>query len=306
MQLNNPKRTRHLSDLLIENPDLVIQFGDEASLTKLNAVSDRKTWGGSFHLKLSGIYSREKSTIEIAKKHLKTANDWLDWRHKIRNDENLDRYPISSLDIAFETEAILRLLGPYKSYLSISRWKPKSVRYTAGNYFVDNVLLRSSSNQVKGWLTDLKTPHISTGFFLINKLFKANFNTDSFNFKQIIEYLSKVISGKEKYNNSFYLLIIDFIEVLVFQNLFSKKEILAVLSKIVYSLPTRVPHFSSNNFDKSSELEMHLSLKAETLIQSINSREMTVEDIYPKKYIEAEKLKDPKKRRSLADEKKGI
>ncbi|MER3318490.1 MAG: ATP-binding protein [Allomuricauda sp.] len=297
------KTDKALSDLLIENPDLVIQFGDEASLTKLNAVSDRKTWGGSFHLKLSGIYSREKSTIEIAKKHLKTANDWLDWRHKIRNDENLDRYPISSLDIAFETEAILRLLGPYKSYLSISRWKPKSVRYTAGNYFVDNVLLRSSSNQVKGWLTDLKLP-ILVQVFLINKLFKANFNTDSFNFKQIIEYLSKVISGKEKYNNSFYLLIIDFIEVLVFQNLFSKKEILAVLSKIVYSLPTRVPHFSSNNFDKSSELEMHLSLKAETLIQSINSREMTVEDIYPKKYIEAEKLKDPKKRRSLADEKR--
>ena len=157
---------------------MVIQFGDEASLTKLNAVSDRKTWGGSFHLKLSGIYSREKSTIEIAKKHLKTANDWLDWRHKIRNDENLDRYPISSLDIAFETEAILRLLGPYKSYLSISRWKPKSVRYTAGNYFVDNVLLRSSSNQVKGWLTDLKLP-ILVQVFLINKLFKANFNTDS-------------------------------------------------------------------------------------------------------------------------------
>ena len=297
------KTDKALSDLLIGNPDLVIQFGDEASLTKLNAVSNRKTWGGSFHLKLSGIYSREKSTIEISKKHLKTANEWLNWRHKIQDDENLDRYPISSLDIAFETEAILRLQGPYKSYQSISRWKPKSVRYTAGNYLVDNVLLRSSNDQVKEWLIDLKLPKL-VQIFLVNKLFKAKFDTDSFDFEQIIEYLSKVISGKNKFNSSLYLLIVDFIEILVFRNLFSKKEILAVLSKIAYRFPTRVPHFSNHNFDKSSELEMHLSLKVETLIQSINDKEITVEDIYPKEFIEAEKSKDPKKRRSLDDEKR--
>ncbi|GAA5098112.1 hypothetical protein GCM10023210_33950 [Chryseobacterium ginsengisoli] len=81
------KTDKALSNLLITYPDLVSRFGDEVSLSRLKLNSDEKPWAGAFHLKLAGIYSRKPETKEIALKHLKTADEWLNWRRNKKNEE---------------------------------------------------------------------------------------------------------------------------------------------------------------------------------------------------------------------------
>lgn len=295
---------KSLTNLLIGNPDLVIQFGDEMSLAKLNTISDKTTWGGTFHLKLSGIYSREKSRLELSRKHLKTAHDWLRWRQKIKDDDRLRDYPIHNLDIAYETETVLRLHGPNQAYQTLSRWKPKSVRYSAGNHLADNLLVRTSHDQLKKWVSGAKLP-IPAQLFIFNKLFHAKHDTTGFYIKPLLTYVSRAAQSKHKFDNNLHLLIIDFIEALIFQGSLSKMEALNILNGIGYSLPSRVPHFSNAyNFDKSSERDMHLGLKVETLKQSLEGREMSVKDIYPEKFKEKKETEDRGTRRDLSDEKR--
>src|SRR5690606_23614971 len=106
---------------LINYPDLVARFGDEASLFRLISKSDEKPWAGAFYLKLAGIYSRHPEKKELTIKHLKTANQWLNWRRQ-KKQEELEDYPITSVDIAYEVEAILRIHGIDRAIKTINRW----------------------------------------------------------------------------------------------------------------------------------------------------------------------------------------
>ncbi|WP_420573638.1 ATP-binding protein [Kordia sp.] len=299
------KTDKALTKLLVDNPDLVIMFGDETSLNKLTSNSEEKSWGGSFHLKLAGMYSRNSFTVETARKHLKIAHNWLSWRHNSVNEDELGNYPISSLDIAFETEAILRLTNdPIKAFESLSRWSPKSVRISSGNYLLDNILLFSKKEDIKNWLKELKVP-FATQVFIINKLFKFGINIDGFETELLVSFLLKVLNKKVKFKRIFYSSIIDFCEIISFENKVDKDKIIEILNKVEYEKLDRVPSFSNKYFtDKDSEIELDINLRINVLLASLNGQTVQLENLYPDKFKDIEQIKDYDERRSVEDDKK--
>jgi hypothetical protein len=54
-------------------------------------------------MKLAGVYAREAENHKAALKHLKTAQEWLNWRSDSVKKDDLHKYPISSKDIAYYT-----------------------------------------------------------------------------------------------------------------------------------------------------------------------------------------------------------
>lgn len=297
------KTDKALTNLLINNPDLVIQFGDDSSLLTLSNNSEDKTWGGSFHLKLAGIYSRIPNKKEISKNHLQTAHRWLNWKYTSVNEDERHEYPISLQDIAFETESILRIYGTKKAFDSLCRWIPKSIQVASGNLFLENTLFNSKEKEIKEWTNNLELPFLAQ-IFLINKLFKFNRPIGHFDFELIVEFLKKILSKKIDFENSFYATIVNFCEILIAATDVSKKEISEIFDSINYKIPNRVPHFSTTyDHHKDSQLEFEISLKLETLKSSLSKKATLLDDLYPIKFKDIDKIKDYEKRRSLENDK---
>lgn len=297
------KNDKALTNLLINNPDLVIQFGDDSSLLKLSNNSEGKTWGGSFHLKLAGIYSRIPSKKEISKNHLQTAHKWLNWKYNSLNEDERNEYPISLQDIAFETESILRNFGTRKAFVSLCRWIPKSIHVSSGDLFLENTIFNSKEKEIKEWTNNLELPFLAK-IFLINKLFKFNRSIGHFDFVLIVDFLKKVLNKKIDFENSFYATIVDFCEILTAATDVSQEEVSEILDSITYKIPSRVPHFSTTyDHHKDSQLEFEISLKLEALKSSLSKKAILLEDLYPIKFKDIDKIKDYEKRRSLENDK---
>ncbi|PQA97067.1 hypothetical protein B0A69_03190 [Chryseobacterium shigense] len=294
------KTDKALSNLLITYPDLVSRFGDEVSLSRLKLNSDEKPWAGAFHLKLAGIYSRKSETKEIALKHLKTAGEWLNWRRN-KKDEDLNDYPISSLDIAYEVETVLRISGLHKAIRAINRWKPKEIRLSAGNYLVENLISFSTKENIGEWSqhqnfrTDVK-------IFIICKLFQYN-HPINFDLNLIANYLLNILTKKTlKFNKRFQQLLVQFCGILAHHKT-NPKIILDILGFIIIKPLEEIPHFF-NYSDKDEEIAMDITLAKETLILSLNNSEANIESFFPDKFRNVDKIKDYEKRKSIESDKK--
>ncbi|MEL1252165.1 ATP-binding protein [Flavobacterium sp. DGU38] len=295
------KTDKALSQLLIKYPDLVSRFGDEVSLSRLKLKSDEKPWAGAFHLKLAGIYSRSPENKEIVLKHLKTAREWLNWRRQKKKDE-LSDYPISSLDIAYETEAVLQTLGLTRAIRTINSWKPKGVRLSAGNYLIDNVFCFSPEKKIEEWL---KYPNfrIDVKLFIICKLFQHNKSID-FDLDSIARFLGIVLNRIEiKFEENFLQLIIQFCGVLAYHKIDSQ-IILNILNSIKTKQLERIPSFRNSYSHENEEISMDINLFKETLILSLNNEDADIENFYPEKFKNISKVVEYEKRNSLENDKK--
>lgn len=293
------KTDKALTNLLVNNPDLVIQYGDDSSLAKLSANSQDKTWGGSYHLTLAGIYSRFSSKKEIAKEHLRVGRQWLNWRSTSIGKDELHQYPISPVDIALETEAVMRLSDCDRAYKSLSRWTPKPVRLSSGNIFLDNILYSAGDDEIKQWLNKLDFP-FSVQFILVNKLFMYGHSMIGFDHNEIFNYLKKILRNKISFGNEFYLSIVKYCEIILFEELGFQKDILVILRLINFQIPSRVPYFSSNyTQDKQAITEMELGLRIETLKSALEGNDKPLEELYPAHLKNLAENKDRTKRDSL-------
>lgn len=295
------KTDRALTELLINYPDLVSRFGDEASLSRLNLKSEEKPWAGAFHLKLAGIYSRRPESKEIALKHLKTAREWLNWRSQ-KKDEELRDYHISSLDIAYEVEAVLRLFGLVRAIKTINKWNPKETRLSAGNYLVENIISFSSKENVDEWL---KYPYfrVDVNMFIICKLFQYN-QPINFDLNFIATHLLSILSKKRiKFDERFQQLIIQFCGILAHHKV-DTEVIFNILSFITTKPLDRIPYFSKIHSDKNEEISMDITLAKETLVFSLKSLEVNIEYFYPDRFKDIASIKDYEKKNSLERDKK--
>ena len=295
------KTDKALSALLIKYPVLVARFGDEVSLSRLKLKSEEKPWAGAFHLKLAGVYSRKAENKEIASKHLNTAREWLKWRNQKNKEERSD-YPISSLDIAYEVETILRISGLPKAIETINRWTPREVRLSAGNYLLENIICFSTDKNIEDWL---KYPNfrIDVKLFLICRLFQYNKPID-FDLASIANDLSGVLSkGEIKFKESFQQLIIHFCGILAHHKT-DLNTTLNILNFINAKPLDRIPYFNSTYSDEKDEIQMDITLFKETLILSLNNKEADIENFYPEKFKDIDKVEDSEKRNSLESDKK--
>jgi hypothetical protein len=295
------KTDKALTSLLLDYPDLVSRFGDEISLSRFKLKSNQKPWGGSFHLKLAGTYSRKVENKEIALRHLKTAHEWIDWRRSKKKEELKD-YPISSLDIAYETEAVLKIYGIEKAINTLNRWSPKGVRLSAGNYLVENIISYSKEDEIKIWLSDGKF-RIDVKVFIICKSFKYN-KPIPFDLWQTAANLSSILSRKQiKFKPNFRQLIIRFCLVLAYHKI-DQTIILDVLKFIKVKSVDRIPYFYNSYTDKKEQINMENWLLKETLLLSLNNAEANIESFYPDKFKNIDNIEDYRKRNSVASDKR--
>lgn len=290
------KTDKALTGLLIEYPDLVSRFGDETSLSRLKLKSEEKPWAGAFHLKLAGINSRIFSNREITIKHLKTAREWLNWRNNKKEDELRD-YPISSLDIAYETEATLRLFGLKRAIEAINRWKPKEIKSLSGNYVIENIISFSTKENIEEWLKYPKF-RLDEKIFIICKLSQFN-QSINFNLDLIAIHLLKILTKKRiDFSKRFQLLIVQFCAILAGNKI--KSEVIFNILSFASGKPLdRIPSFHSIYSDDKEKILMDITLTKETLIFSLKNEEANVESFYPNKFKDVEDIKDYEKRNSL-------
>lgn len=295
------KTDKALTQLLIEYPDLVTRFGDEISLSRLKLKSEEKPWAGAFHLKLAGIYSRKSESKEIALKHLKTAREWLNWRGQKKKDELKD-YPISSLDIAYEVETIIRLSGIEKGMATINRWTPKQVRLSAGNHLSDNIMSYSTKENISEWLKYSKF-RVDVKIFIICKLFKYN-QAINFDLKFLAVHLLGILSKRQiEFDKSFWQLIIQFCGILAHHKIESK-TILDILNFVKAKPLDKIPYFRNEYANEKEEIVMDITLAKEILIYSLKNEEANLENFYPAKFSDIDKIKEYEKRNSLESDKR--
>lgn len=295
------KTDKALTELLINYPDLVSRFGDEASLSRLKLKSEEKPWAGAFHLKLAGIYSRKPESREIALKHLKTSHEWLNWRSQ-KKDEELKDYHISSLDISYEVETVLRLFGLDRAIKTINRWNPKETRLSAGNYLVENIISFSTKENIDEWLKYPKF-RVDVKLFIICKLFQYN-QPISFDLNFIATHLLSILRKKQiKFNKRFQQLIIQFCGILAHHKVDSE-IILNILNFITTKPLDRIPYFYNDYSNEKEEIVMNITLAKETLVFSLQNEEANIEYFYPDRFKNIDKVEDYEKRNSLDRDKK--
>ena len=295
------KTDKALTQLLIGYPDLVSRFGDEISLSRLKLKSNEKPWGGSFHLKLAGIYSRRVENKKIALKHLKTAHEWINWRRS-KKDEELRDYTIESIDIAYEAEAILRIFGTEKAIETINRWRPKEIRLSVGNYLVENILSYSKNEEINSWLKYPKFRLVSQ-VFIICKSFQygipINYDINSI----AVRLVNVLLRIQTEFKENFKQLIIQFCGILAYHKI-DRETILGILAEIKTKQLERIPYFYNSFSDKNEEKVMSNFLTKETLILSLDEEEADLENFYPEKFNDIDEIKDYEKRNSLERDKK--
>lgn len=294
------KTDKALIELLINYPDLVSRFGDEVSLARLISKSDEKPWAGAFYLKLAGIYSRKLEQRELSLKYLRTANEWLNWR-KHRKEEELNDYPITSIDIAYQTEAILRLYGLDKALKAINRWIPKEARLSAGNHLVENIICFSTKSEIDNWLK-YKNFRFDVKLFIICKLYQYQ-RPLHFDLKNMAYILVETLSKKEiNLGEKFFQLIVQFCKILA-QHGIDEVIIIKILHSIKLNSPKTIPYFYNEYSDKKEEILFDITLSKETLISSLKNERTYIEQFYPDKFKDIDKINDYQKRNAVERDK---
>ncbi|MGY0391694.1 AAA family ATPase [Bizionia sp. KMM 8389] len=298
------KKEKALTTLLIEYPDLVSEFGDDTSLNKLKLNSDEKSWAGSFHMKLAGVYSKNSKNHKAASKHLKTAKEWLNWRRDSVKKDDLHNYPISSKDIAYYTEAILRLVGVDKALSSINSWTPREVRLSAGNYLIESLFLFSNKTEIDKSFK-IEELRIDAKIFVIAKYYKFGMHQD-FELKLIASEIAKILSRKAiKFNIKFRQILVDFCEILI-SNDIDKSLINGILKHIKLELPKYIPSFYRRHGNDDDADKINLFLKIKSLKAFLDDKVLLVESLLPDKFNEIDKIENYEKKNSLEREKKEL
>ncbi len=296
------KKEKALTTLLIDYPDLVSEFGDDTSLNKLKINSNEKSWAGSFHMKLAGVYSRDTKNHKAAFKHLKTAKEWLNWRSDSVKKDDLHKYPISSKDIAYYTEAVLRLVGEDEALSSINSWTPKDVRFSGGNHLIESLFLFSDKTEINKWLK-INTLRIDAKIFIITKFFKYRLYQD-FELKIIASEIEKVLSRKViKFNIKFKQVLVDFCEILIANNI-DKPLVNNIIKHIEFELPKYIPSFYRRHGSDDDADKINLFLKIKSLKAFLDNKFLSIESLLPDEFNDIDNIEDYKKKDSLERKKK--
>ena len=294
-----------LRNLLISNADLVASLGDIDSLNKIHLESEGKSWGGSFYYQMAAVYSRRNNSLEIAKKYLRSAKQWVDWRQAQKDTDELRDFSISANDIACGAEAVLRIYGVQESFKWINGWKPKGAVYEAANIFLDNILCHTNDEQISVWAQYINLPIIPK-LVVLRKL--RNIALETFDLNGLVKSVSKIFDRGIKLKE--YIIS----DVLMLCEIFIQKEgtdtnkelVLHILRKIDISISEHVPSLMDDSYvhSRNDKLNLDIFLRKETLIHSLNSSSLQIKKIYPDKFKNIEKITDYKTRQYRDEDKR--
>lgn len=296
------KTDRALREIMLNNPDLVHQFGEEDSLKRFSQIVEEESWAGTLHMKLAGLYSRNTSTKELAKYHLNTALKWLDWRKNSLPEEELENYPITYTDIVCEAEAIIRLSSPREGYRELCRWRPQKIRIHAGKQLLDELFQHTPYTQLKIWLKEDKLPLLAQVFITV-KLWEREYPINTIDHHSICNFLERVQARRIIFKHTVSLILINYYEIILLHRLVDKKRIIKLLQAIPYELPTRIPTLYAASFrNQDSEQAASLALNVLCLQAAIDKKDLNIKDLYPSRFKKIDKEKEYQIRHDLERE----
>lgn len=279
-----------LNNLLINNADLVASFGEADSLEKLHIQSGASSWAGSFHFQLAAIYSRKTNSIELAKRHLKNAQKWVQWLLSQEDRRELNNYRITNQDLANGAEAILRISGSNKAYNWLKRWKPKKGVFKATILLINELLKDAKEEEITQWIKPLNLP-IHLKLLILEKI---EFSKHLFNLDRIANYLLILLSKKVNFEIYIKPLIISFCELYIKNNPLNKEIVLKILESIKVKLPDYMPSLMGSPYsdDNSNGVNIDLLLRKNSLKGILTNTPIKLDDLYP------EKFKEPKNKKT--------
>jgi len=291
-----------LHNLLIDNAALVASFGESDTLQKLHLRSKEKTWSGSFHYELAAAYSRNSNSIDLAKLHLKTAEKWLGWWQRQRDNDMFEEIQITDDDIAYGSEAIFRIYGLQASIKWLKSWSPKYAVFNATNILVDNILKYSKNEQIFEWLTSTDLPLY--GKLIVLAKTKLN-KKHPFDLKKIADSILRALSSGVNFEIYVFPSILAFCELYIHSNHSHKIKILKILESISVELSADVPTFSGSKYVIDiDESIIDIFMRKHTLKASLTDTELNLQQIYPAEIKDLEKEKDDERKEYLKNKKK--
>ena len=168
---------------LIENPDLAASFARESSGRMILRDAEEIANHGPllFHLMVADARGGDSVSVREGHRHV---GAWLQRRNE-HFEEEKKRYPnseprdwpIDARDIAAQTEAVLRVVGPQQAVKNVLRWSPKSLALSVASILSLKLITSGEVSLVERCITEapIRAPW---DLFLLTPLALAGKNVD--------------------------------------------------------------------------------------------------------------------------------
>lgn len=287
------KTNKVLEDILLNKTDLAVSYGNLVTIQKMYFQQGNPGWFGSAHFRSAAIFSRKTETHNLAKEHLEKAEKWLQHRNKVSEEEQRD-YDISSKDVAFGAEAILRVFGPAHCIASVERWLSPEFRYQIATDLISILISNSSPAELKKWFSgrrfriDIK--------LLIVRLFFENGLRPPIAAEEILQSLPLLQRLKSKSRAGLQQEVIAFCEYALRSGM-KFKAIEPFLNLWLVKIPEHVPSFYDHSHSslEHERFVLDFEFRKASLIAISEGRSIEVKEFYPdriKRYLESDKYKD--------------
>lgn len=277
-----------LERILLNNAELASAYGDLQMNQRLYFQQGQPEWFGRVHLRSAAIYSRDISTHELAKEHLKKAESWIEYRNSLDEDQ-IRKFSLYPRDIAFGAEAYLRLYNPSKCIRWLNRWNNKRAIFTSVEILLNELFDNTDLKGFNQWILSVRLP-LSVVFLLIKICFeKGVVPPIQIDYKNHYAILERAIKKSIKYNKKKVRLrkeILAFCEYSLRAGV-EYGEIKHWLDIITFKTPERVPSFvDSYNLDSDID-EMDIMFRKSCMREIFEESVVGIQDFYPQSWLVA-------------------
>jgi hypothetical protein len=290
------KTNKVLEDILLETPELAASYGNLETNEKVYFQSGNPSWFGPAHFMNAAIYAKTEPTHQLAKSHLKKADEWLSYRSKLSEEDAKD-YDVTHVDIAYGMEAIYYLEGIEKAVEWVRAWTPLTITYNAICSFVNRVLSIGPSKDIYEWVKmnpklriDLK---IMVGAFYYRYGYESPIKFSDV--KDSIPLIQRIILNAE---TNFQNFLVGFCEFCLMDGE-DYTEISLLLDAMPDYTPSRVPGFSDSSF-RGDVTEPDIFFRIQAMRHLFTNSGYSPIDLFPKSVLD--QADDDGKKKSRKEE----
>ncbi|MDE3042262.1 MAG: ATP-binding protein [Nitrospirota bacterium] len=195
--------------MLVENPDLAAHFARDTSSRAILRDPDEIQNHGPLLFQLMSADARDKDGISVREGH-RQIRAWLQRRDEHFTEQRKqhphfqpDGWSIDARDIAAETEAVLRIVGPRPAVESVLRWSPRSIALRVASILSFKLITSGETDFVERCLTEaeIATPW---NLFLLTPLALSGRDVDLPSLEtSLASLLRRRLIRPEKLNDAF-------------------------------------------------------------------------------------------------------
>lgn len=298
------KTDNNLQNLLINNIDLVTEYGLESIGLKKNFLSYEDNWYGSYYAKLAAATSRNFNLQKKAELYLKEAESWFSWCIRlIKKEDNFNdrsnQYHIDIKDIANATETYLNLYGIDEAINYLKRWSPKSAIYETIIFLSRSLLDQNKGDILQKVLN--RIGRIDIKLLLLSSLYEYGIVPDM-DCTHLIKVLPRL---KGKITLEIEISLISFCEYLAIKE-YDSDIISDILSLITQSIPKYIPPFLSNVFGDKELEKFDIFIRTKVLTNTINEETTNKDQFIPKRILDGLESEDKDKRKYAEEDKRKL